>query len=64
MTYEDIVRVERFPVPRDAMREAVLNALVHRDYAVPASVQIRVYDDKLVGRVWPGLKLWGNRLPG
>ncbi|MFM7924697.1 MAG: transcriptional regulator, partial [Planctomycetaceae bacterium] len=39
VTYEDIVRVERFPVPREAMREALLNALVHRDYAIPAPVQ-------------------------
>ena len=46
--YEDIVRVERFPVPREALREAVLNSLVHRDYMVPAPVQIRVYDDRLV----------------
>ena len=46
--YEDIVRVERFPVPREALREAVLNALVHRDYMVPAPVQIRVYEDCLV----------------
>ncbi len=45
--YEDIVRVERFPVPRAALREAVLNALVHRDYAVPVPIQIRVYDDRL-----------------
>lgn len=48
VTYEGIVRVERFPVPREAMREALLNALVHRDYAVPAPVQIRVYDERLV----------------
>ena len=48
ITYEGIVRVERYPVPREALREAVLNALVHRDYAVPAPVQIRVYDDKLI----------------
>ena len=48
VSYQDIVRLERFPVPREALREAVLNALVHRDYMVPAPVQIRVYDDKLV----------------
>ena len=48
VTYEDIVRVERFPVPREALREAVLNAVVHRDYMVPAPIQIRVYDDRLV----------------
>lgn len=48
VTYEGIVRVERFPVPRDALREAVLNALVHRDYHTPAPIQIRVFDDRLV----------------
>jgi ATP-dependent DNA helicase RecG len=46
--FRGIVREERFPVPREALREAVLNALVHRDYMVPAPVQIRVYDDRLV----------------
>jgi ATP-dependent DNA helicase RecG len=48
VTYEDIVRVERFPAPREALREAVLNALVHRDYMNTAPIQIRVYDDRLV----------------
>jgi hypothetical protein len=43
--YEGIQRIERFPVPRAALREALLNALVHRDYAVGAPVQIRVYQD-------------------
>ena len=50
ISYEGIVRVETFPVPRAALREAVLNALVHRDYAVTAPVQIRVYEDCL--RMW------------
>ena len=48
IAYEGLVRVERFPVPRAALREAVLNALVHRDYMVPAPTQIRLYDDRLV----------------
>ena len=48
VSFEGIVRVERFPVPREALREAVLNALVHRDYMLPAPVQIRVYEHKLV----------------
>ena len=50
ISYEGIVRVETFPVPREALREALLNALVHRDYAVTAPVQIRVYEDRL--RIW------------
>ena len=41
---DDIYRVETFPVPRRAMREAVINALIHRDYAEPTSTQIRVND--------------------
>ena len=48
VTYEGIVRVERFPIPREALREAILNALVHRDYMTATPVQIRVYDDRLV----------------
>ena len=37
VSYNDIYRVETFPVPRAAMREAVVNAVIHRDYATPAS---------------------------
>lgn len=47
ITYEGIQRIERFPVPRSALREVVLNALLHRDYAVGAPIQIRVYEDRL-----------------
>jgi ATP-dependent DNA helicase RecG len=48
--YEGIQRIEYFPVPDAALREALLNALVHRDYAVAAPVQIRVYEDRLA--IW------------
>lgn len=47
ITYQGIQRIERYPVPDAALREAVLNALVHRDYAVGAPVQIRIYADRL-----------------
>ena len=51
--YEGIRRVESFPIPGNALREAVLNAVVHKDYASGATVQISVYDDKLM--IWnPG----------
>jgi ATP-dependent DNA helicase RecG len=40
-------------VPESALREAVLNALIHKDYATGTPVQISVYADKLM--VWnPG----------
>ena len=45
--YEGLQRVETYPVHPDAMREAVLNAIVHKDYATGNPIQIRVYDDKV-----------------
>ena len=53
ISYEGLQRVETYPVPESALREAVLNAIVHRDYAVTAPIQIRVYADRLY--IWnPG----------
>lgn len=46
-------RVETWEYPLDALREAVINAICHRDYASTASVQLRIFDDRL--EVWnPG----------
>jgi len=50
VSYEGIQRIESYPVPEVALREAILNALIHRDYADAAPVQIRVYENKL--RIW------------
>jgi ATP-dependent DNA helicase RecG len=53
ITYQGIQRVEIYPVPEPAIREAVLNALIHKDYATGAPVQISVYEDRLM--IWnPG----------
>ncbi len=52
-TFHCYQRIESFPMPEPALREALLNAIVHRDYAVPAPIQIRVYEDRL--SIWnPG----------
>lgn len=42
ISYRGIHRVESLPVPEDALREAILNAIIHKDYASGAPVQIRV----------------------
>ena len=47
ISYEGITRVERFLFPRDALREVLLNALVHRDYSTGVPIQIRVYEDRV-----------------
>lgn len=53
ITYEGIQRVEKLPVPEDALREAVLNALTHKDYSSGTPIQISVYPEKIM--IWnPG----------
>lgn len=47
--FEGLYRVETGEYPREAMREMLLNALVHRSY-MGAPIQIRVYDDKI--NIW------------
>ena len=58
ISYEGVQRIETYPVPESALREAVLNAVVHRDYAVAAQIQIRVYADRL--KIWNPGELPGN----
>ena len=48
ITFEGIQRVEEPLYPLDALREVLLNALVHRRYQSGVHVQIRVYRDRLV----------------
>ncbi|MDR3297649.1 MAG: putative DNA binding domain-containing protein, partial [Prevotellaceae bacterium] len=43
ITYKGIQRVETYPVPRDALREALLNAIVHRDYSSGSPIQVNIY---------------------
>ena len=47
ISYAGIQRIERYFVPEDALREALLNAIIHKDYAKGIPVQISVYEDKL-----------------
>lgn len=40
-------RQEQWDYPFTALREAVINALIHRDYTSHADIHIRVYEDKV-----------------
>jgi ATP-dependent DNA helicase RecG len=56
ISYEGISRVETYEYPKDALREALLNAVSHKDYAGCTPIQIRVYADRI--------KIWNEgRLP-
>jgi ATP-dependent DNA helicase RecG len=46
-------REEVWDYPLNAVREAIINAVCHRDYTIPSNVEVRIYDDRLI--VWsPG----------
>ena len=55
-----INRVDIYEIPFDAIREAIVNALMHRDYSIAGSqVSVEVYDDRVEitnpGGLPPGL---------
>ena len=45
--YEGIQRIEQFMFHKDAFREILLNAIVHKDYSSCNPIQISVYEDKI-----------------
>lgn len=62
MPLDGLRRTETRTFPLPAFREAVINALIHRDYgALGEEVQVRVYDDRIVilnpGGLLPGLRV-------
>ena len=55
-----IYREDRLPVPAEALREVILNAVMHRDHTAPGSyVAIAVFDDRIevrsIGRLPRGV---------
>jgi ATP-dependent DNA helicase RecG len=50
ISYEGINRVETYEYPKDAIREALLNAIAHKDYSGGVPIQISVYSDKII--IW------------
>ncbi|MFA4888753.1 MAG: helix-turn-helix domain-containing protein [Candidatus Omnitrophota bacterium] len=51
-------RKEIWEYPLEALREAVINAIVHRDYSISSNVQVEIYDDRI--EIWNP----GGLLPG
>ena len=53
-------RIEQYDYPEIAVREAILNAIVHRDYGFSGSIIVNLYDDRAefvsLGGLMPGLR--------
>lgn len=60
-TFRKLLRIDTRDYPEVAVREALLNTLVHRDYSFRASTLISIYDDRIefvsIGGLLPGLEL-------
>lgn len=46
-SFDGLYRTDKRDYPEEAIREALLNALVHRDYSYSADTLIGVYDDRM-----------------
>ena len=42
-----VERKEQLEIPEGAMREALLNAMAHRDYRKPGDLQVRIFQDRV-----------------
>ena len=60
-TFHKLLRIDTRDYPEVAVREALLNSLVHRDYSFRASTLISIYNDRIefvsIGGLLPGLEL-------
>lgn len=60
-TFDGLYRTDTRDYPEEAVREALLNSLVHRDYSFSASTLVSVYDDRIefvsVGGLPDGIEL-------
>ncbi|WP_294065378.1 RNA-binding domain-containing protein [uncultured Fusobacterium sp.] len=60
-TFEGLVRKDERDYPVEAIREALLNAVVHREYSFGASTLINIYEDRIeflsLGGIVSGLSL-------
>lgn len=60
-TFEGLYRNDHRDFPENAVREALLNSLVHRDYSYSASTLISIYSDRMefvsVGGLLPGIQI-------
>lgn len=44
---EGVTRIKKYSIPKEAYREAVANAIVHRDYLQKGKIQISMYDNRI-----------------
>lgn len=52
ISYKGMQRVETLEIPDKAIRESILNAMIHREYASTMAISLRIYD--------PSISIWND----
>lgn len=52
ISYKGMQRIETLEIPDKAIRESILNAMIHREYASTMAISLRVYD--------PSISIWND----
>ena len=46
--FKELQRIEKYEIPLEALREALVNAIIHRDYSIQgANISVHVFDDRV-----------------
>lgn len=60
-SFDGLERVDKRDYPMEAVREALLNSIVHRDYSFSGSTLLNIYDDRMefvsLGGLVPGISM-------
>ena len=46
-TFDKLLRIDKRSFPEEALREALLNALVHREYSLSGSILVKIFPDRI-----------------
>jgi len=46
-TFSGLDRIEQYDYPEEVLREAMLNAIIHREYSFSGSTIVNIYDDRI-----------------
>lgn len=60
-SFKGLTRIDKRDYPENAIREALLNAIIHREYSFSGSILVNLYDDRFevvsLGGIVPGLTI-------
>ena len=46
-TFDKLLRIDKRSFPEEALRESLLNALVHREYSLSGSILVKIFPDRI-----------------